>query len=492
LRLTELSNRTYKGTPNPEIRGLSADSRTVNIGWLFAALPGAKSDGRNFIAAAIEAGAGAILGPPGTVLPPNADGVALMIVDNPRHVFALMAARFYNRQPGTIAAITGTNGKTSTAVFTQQIWQAFGIQAASIGTLGVRAPGREEYGSLTTPDPATLHAELDRLASEDQVTHLAIEASSHGIAQGRLDGVKLSAGAFTNLTRDHLDYHATMEDYFAAKARLFGELLPPGAAAVLNADVPEFETLKNICVGRGLQVIGYGLNGKRLRLVERKPVPGGQEITIEVTGRHFQLLLPLVGSFMAMNALCALGLVMAPELENIERTQAAVTVLASLQGAPGRLQSVSGHPTGAAVYVDYAHTPDALLNTLMALRPHTTGRLVCITGCGGDRDPGKRPIMGSLAVKLADLAIISDDNPRTEDPATIRAAMMAGAPGATEIGGRREAIQWAVGQLQAGDVLVIAGKGHERGQIIGTAVEPFDDVDEAQKAIDLAGGRMTA
>jgi UDP-N-acetylmuramoyl-L-alanyl-D-glutamate--2,6-diaminopimelate ligase len=476
----------YAGDFDPDIRGLSSDSRSIRVGWLFAALPGVKTDGRQYIAQAIDSGAVAILAPTGTTLPPGTQGVALLIDDNPRRMFSLICSRFYNRQPTTIVAVTGTNGKTSTAVFTQQIWEELGSKAGSIGTLGVRAPGREEYGKLTTPDPATLHAELDALA-EEGVTHLSMEASSHGLEQHRLDGVRISAGGFTNLTRDHLDYHPTMEDYLAAKARLFADIIQPGGVAVLNADVPEFETLKTICHHRAIEVFGYGTRGDVLQLISRRPVAGGQEIVIEVGGKKYELLLPLVGSFMVMNALCALGLVIAGDVSNTARADRAVRALENLKGAPGRLQSVPGHPSGAAVYVDYAHTPDALQNTLEAVRPHTAGRLLCIVGCGGDRDPGKRPIMAGIAAKLADIAIISDDNPRTEDPAEIRAQMMAGAPEATEIGCRREAIMWAVSQLQAGDVLVIAGKGHERGQIIGFTVEPFDDVEEAEKAIAMTG-----
>jgi len=476
LHLTELID-IYQGTFDPEIRGLTQDSRQVQAGWLFAAIPGAKGDGRAYIQDAVSKGAVAILATPGTHIPP---GVAFVSHENPRFVLSVMAARFYARQPEMIAAVTGTNGKTSTAIFTQQIWQALGYKAASIGTLGLRGDAGERYGSLTTPDPVTLHATLSSIAGAG-VTHLAMEASSHGLDQHRLDHIKVKAAGFTNLTRDHLDYHSTMEEYQAAKVRLFGNVLMPGGVAVINADVPEFEFIKAACLRRNIRVWGYGVKGTELRLIERKALPGGQATTLEIFGKRYDLTIPLVGSFMLMNALCALGMVLG---QDSARQDDAVAALATLQGAPGRLQLVPGHPKNAAVYVDYAHTPDALQNVLEALRPHTQNRLLCLVGCGGDRDPGKRPIMGKIAADLSDLAIITDDNPRTEDATKIRAAVMAGAPDAKEIGGRREAIQWAVAQLQEGDVLVLAGKGHEQGQIIGTTIEPFDDLVEAKNAIE--------
>jgi len=343
------------------------------------------------------------------------------------------------------------------------------VKAASLGTLGVRGAVTKD-GAMTTPDAVTLHKELAELA-DIGVTHLAMEASSHGLEQHRLDGVQLRAAGFTNLTRDHLDYHGTMEEYLSAKARLF-DLLPPDGIAVLNADVPEFDVLKARCGTR--KIVSYGVNGRELRLMSRAPVPHGQNVTLEIFGIRHDLTLPLVGSYMAMNALCAFGLAQIAE----------PGALLKLQGAPGRLQYVGGHPKGAAVYVDYAHTPDALERVLEALRPHTQKRLICIFGCGGDRDPGKRPIMGEIAANDSDLAIITDDNPRSENPATIRAAIREGAgPDAKEIGDRREAIQWAIEELQAGDVLVIAGKGHEHGQIFADRTDPFDDVEEAEITI---------
>lgn len=481
MRLSGLSD-TYRGAPDPEIVGITADSRKVRRGWLFAALPGAKADGAQYIVDAVSNGAAAIVGLPDLRVPP---GIAFITDSNPRRAVSLMAARFYARQPEMIAAVTGTNGKTSTAHFTQQLWEASGHKSASLGTLGVRGAGLDKAGSLTTPDPVALHEEMAGLAAAG-VTHLAMEASSHGLHQYRLDGVRMKAAGYTNLSRDHLDYHGTMEDYFTAKARLFSDILPQDGAAVLNADVPEYAELRGLCAERGMRVCGYGRGGDGIKLLHRTALPHGQELMIETGGRKYDLTLPLVGPFMAMNALCALGLAAEGAFENMERY---VMALANLRGAPGRLQLVTGHPAGAAVYVDYAHTPDALENILAALRPHTAGRLVCLVGCGGDRDPGKRPIMGGIAARLADIAIITDDNPRSEEPAKIRAAMMAAAPGAKEIGGRREAIRWAMAQLHEGDVLVLAGKGHEQGQIIGSRVEPFDDIDEARKAIEQIKGR---
>ncbi len=476
MQLTDLAE-TYSGSFNPDIKGLTQDSRRVEEGWLFAALPGNKQDGRKYIADAIHLGAVAVLAPPGTKV---AGGIALVEDGNPRRCLARMAARFYGRQPQTIAAVTGTNGKTSTVHFTQQIWDALGLKAASLGTLGVRGPGMVRSGSLTTPDPVSLHAELADLASSG-VTHLAMEASSHGLHQNRLDGVRVTAAGFTNLTHDHLDYHGGMADYFTAKTHLFEDILIDGGTAVLNADTQEFDGLSALAQRRGCRVICYGRKGRVIALKSLTPTPQGQQINIAMGGKNRDLNIPLVGEFQVMNALCALGLVMA---EDDSRTEEAAGCLEKLTGAPGRLQKVPGHKKGA-VYVDYAHTPDALENILKALRPHTQERLICLIGCGGDRDPAKRPVMGRIASHLADIAIITDDNPRSEDPAAIRDQMMAEAKGAKEIGGRRKAIEWAVGQIKKGDVLVIAGKGHEQGQIIGDRVEPFDDVDEARKAMGL-------
>lgn len=481
MRLSQL-NKDYKGGFDPEIEGLTEDSRRVEEGWLFAAFPGTKVDGRRFVEEAVRHGAVAVLSDQKVDVPAGMQ-VATIESDNPRRTLAHMAAAFYGRQPETIVAVTGTNGKTSTAWFTQQLWEALNIKAASLGTLGIRgieieALRNAKLTSMTTPDMVSLMATLADLAASG-IDHLAMEASSHGLSQYRLDGVKVRAAAFTNLTRDHLDYHPDMDDYFAAKSRLFSDVLIDGGAAVLNADIPEYAALKKICDTRNIRVIDYGRKAQALTLIERQAEAKGQALVISWQGKTYNVTLPLVGEFMVMNALAALGLVLADMPERIDDL---VKALGSLKGAPGRLQFVPGHPS-AAVYVDYAHTPDALENILKALRPHTEGKLFCVVGCGGDRDPGKRPIMGRLAATLADVAVITDDNPRSEEPAKIRAAMMADAPGAQEIGDRHEAIKWAVNNLNKGDVLVIAGKGHEQGQIIAGRVEPFDDVEEAERAI---------
>lgn len=465
-----------------KITGLTPDSRSVKQGYLFAALPGTKSDGRNFIPTAIHNGAIAILTQTGTELPAGTKNVDLITDDNPRRALALMAADFYDRQPEFIAAVTGTNGKTSTVHFTKQLWKALGEKAASIGTLGVRAPGLVRSASMTTPDPVALHAELADLAAVG-VTHLAMEASSHGLDQHRLDGVHVSAAAFTNLTRDHLDYHADMESYFEAKARLFTAILKKGGAAVLNADIPEYEELRTRAKKAGHKIISVGRNGEDIHITAIVPLPEGQKISFSVLKRDFEMTLPLVGEFQVMNALCALALVIAEEPKSKKRTEKLVKALENLKGVPGRLQLISGHPHGAAIYIDYAHTPNALENALKALRPHTDGTLVCLFGCGGDRDKGKRPVMGKIAHDLADLVIVTDDNPRSEDPARIRSEIMQGAEGATETPDRRMAIQKSISALRKGDVLVIAGKGHEQGQVFSDRTEPFDDAHEAQSAI---------
>ncbi|MGE0719851.1 MAG: UDP-N-acetylmuramoyl-L-alanyl-D-glutamate--2,6-diaminopimelate ligase [Alphaproteobacteria bacterium] len=485
MRLAELMARTdaRAAAPDIEIRGLAADSRQVAPGYLFAALPGARDDGRRFIADAVARGAVAVLAPEGTTLPPEAADAALVTDANPRRRLALMAAAFHGRQPEHVVAVTGTNGKTSTADFARQLWAASGMAAASLGTLGIRAPGFMRAGALTTPDPVVLHAALADLADRG-VTRLAIEASSHGLDQYRLDGIRIAAAAFTNLTRDHLDYHGSMEAYRAAKARLFAEVVAPGGTAVLNADSPECAAMEAAAEGR-LAVVTYGHAGADIRLERQRLHPEGQELTVAVAGRRHAVALPLAGDFQAMNALAALGLVIADGLD----ADAATAGLARLEGVPGRMQRVARLANGAAVYVDYAHTPDALTTVLGALRAHTAGRLVCVFGCGGDRDAGKRPQMGDAVGRAADRVIVTDDNPRSEDPAAIRAPAVAAArrvaADVAEIGDRRQAIFAAVEGLAAGDVLVVAGKGHEPGQTIGATVFPFDDAEVAREA---AGG----
>lgn len=480
-----------------DIRGLASDSRKVRPGDLFAALPGTRVDGRDYIDEAIRHGAVVVLAPPGPRrehprrehprLEHSGHPVPVVIDDNPRRRLALMAARFFGRQPRTIAAVTGTNGKTSVICFTRQIWTELGRQAASLGTLGILGPGLDKPGRLTTPDPVELHENLAELAQAG-LNHLAIEASSHGLDQCRLDGVEVVAAAFTNLSRDHLDYHGTTESYLKAKMRLFDTVMAPGGCAVLNADIPEFEALSEACRARRHRILSYGARGTEIRLDGLVPSPDGQRLSLTVQGRRREVFLPLLAEFQAMNALAALGLALATGGDEA----ASVAALAHLRGIPGRLQQVARLACGAAIYVDYAHTPDALAAVLEALRPPAAGRLSVLFGCGGDRDPGKRPVMGEIARRLADRVIVTDDNPRSEDPAVIRKEILAACPEAREIGDRGRAIHAAIAGLASGDILVIAGKGHERGQIIGDQVHPFDDAEAARAAVaEPEGARVT-
>lgn len=463
-----------------QITGVAFDSRKVQPGEVFVALAGVKADGARFIADAVAKGAVAIVS--GQPRPADLDGsIAFAQVPDPRLALSLAAARVHPRQPGTIVAVTGTSGKSSVADFTRQIFQALGHEAASLGTVGIVTAKASKYGSLTTPDPLSLHATLDRLAGEG-ITHLAMEASSHGLDQRRLDGVMLKAGAFLNLGRDHLDYHPTVDDYLAAKLRLW-DLLPQGAPVVINSDGPYADRAIAAAVERGHPVLTVGNGGETLTLDRVVRQGFSQILTIRAEGRTFEVELPLVGDFMAGNALVAVGLAIALG----EESEPAIRAIAHLVGVPGRLERV-GSVNGALAVVDFAHKPDALEAVLTTLRPYATGRLICLFGCGGDRDRGKRPVMGQIAANLADLAIVTDDNPRTEDPAAIRAEILAASPKLTEIGGRAEAIQAAVRMLGAGDVLVVAGKGHETGQIIGDRTYPFSDQDVVRTAIaEIAG-----
>jgi UDP-N-acetylmuramoyl-L-alanyl-D-glutamate--2,6-diaminopimelate ligase len=451
-----------------EIAGVAADSRRVKPGDLFVAVPGTKADGMAFVPQAVAAGAVVIAAehfPSAGLL----EGIAFVKVGNVRRALALAAAQIHSRQPPVIAAVTGTSGKTSIVTFTRQIWAALGQAAASIGTIGVVAPGREIYGSLTTPDPIDLHRSLDALAREG-VTHLAIEASSHGLDQHRLDGVRIAAAAFTNLTRDHLDYHASFEAYLQAKLRLFTDLLPQSGIAVIEVDHDHAQAFVDAARHRRVRVLTVGRAALDLRLIETTIEGFAQRLRLAYLGREISLLLPLVGAFQVENALVAAGLAIATGSDP-DRVFAAV---GHLQGAKGRLELV-GQSRGAPIFVDYAHKPDALAKALEALRPYARRRLLVVFGAGGDRDTGKRPIMGAIAAQKADRVIVTDDNPRSEDPAAIRAAILRAAPGAGEIGDRREAIRAAVAELQPGDALLIAGKGHESGQIIGDRVLPFTD-----------------
>jgi UDP-N-acetylmuramoyl-L-alanyl-D-glutamate--2,6-diaminopimelate ligase len=466
---------------NPQITGITADSRQVRPGFLFAALKGARADGRRFAAQAVAKGAVAILTDDPASLDLDAEQrrrIAVVADPNPQRLLALAASRFYPARPKTIAAVTGTNGKTSVAHFIREIWREEGHKSASLGTLGWVAGDERHAGALTTPDPVALHRTLSELAARG-IDHAAIEASSHGLAQYRLDGLSVAAAAFTNLTRDHLDYHGDMGSYRAAKDRLFTALLAPGGTAVLNADSPEYSRLTALVRGRGHKIIAYGVSGEAdLRLVARLPRRGGQRAGLSLYGAAHEVELQLIGDFQALNVLAALGLALATGSELAR----AVATLPALTTVPGRMQFV-GEWNGAAVFVDYAHTPDALATVLAASRPHAERRLVVVFGAGGDRDTGKRPLMGQVAAEKADLVYVTDDNPRTETPAAIRRAILAAAPGAVEIGDRRKAIGAAIAALQPGDVLVVAGKGHESGQIVGRETLPFDDAVVAREAI---------
>lgn len=467
---------------DPMITGVTADSRKVGPGVLFAALPGTKIDGASFIPAAITAGAAAILAPP------SIQGLSVPMVssDDVRRAYALAASAFWGDQPAVCVAVTGTNGKTSVATFCRQIFQRLGHRSASMGTLGVTisdpVTGDQQITppGLTTPDAADSAELMTKLAAMG-VTHMALEASSHGIDQRRLDGVCLKAAGFLNLTQDHLDYHGDMASYGRAKLRLFETLLPRGGTAVLNADSKAFDRFAGAAVMAGQSLFTVGEQGQGLRLVERTLLPKGQRLTIRARGQDHVVNLPLAGAFQAANALAAAGLCIAAG----EEVAATLAALEHLKGAAGRLQLVGSKASGGEVYVDYAHTPDGLQTVLEALRPHTSGRLIVVFGAGGDRDRTKRPLMGEIAAHLADMAIVTDDNPRSEDPASIRAAILAAASGALEIGDRHLAIHKAVGLLGEGDVLVIAGKGHEQGQTIAGVVHPFDDVTEAVAALGL-------
>jgi UDP-N-acetylmuramoyl-L-alanyl-D-glutamate--2,6-diaminopimelate ligase len=441
------------------VRAITADSRAVQPGFMFAALPGVKVDGRKYIAEAVARGAVAVLAQEGTLWPPGVPPRPMMLAANPRAKLAELAVELAGKLPECLVAVTGTNGKTSTVDFLRQIFAAAGRKAASLGTLGVIAEGFPPTGSLTTPDPVTLATTLAELARAG-ITHAALEASSHGIEQCRLDGLSFAAAGFTNLTRDHLDYHGSMDAYRAAKLRLFDTLLPRGTPVLAMADMdPEtLAQLRAIAAQRGLDF-------RPISIERTVPLPSGQEIF--TAGQRVILNLP--GRFQADNAVLAAGLAQACGVAD------ALSYLPRLQGVRGRLECALVLPGGAAAYVDYAHTPDAISRVLSALRPHAHGKLVAVIGAGGDRDAGKRPLMGEAAAQGADEVIVTDDNPRSEEPAAIRAAILAACPNATEIGDRRAAIAAGLARLAPGDVLVVAGKGHEQGQIVGSQTLPFDD-----------------
>lgn len=462
-----------------DITGLAVDSRQVKPGDLFFAIPGSDQDGRRFIHDAVAKGAVAVVSTPDAVV----EGAALLTCDNVRLAAARIAAAFYPIQPAHMAAVTGTDGKTSTADFYRQLAQAVGCKAASLGTLGLLGEdGRALLeGVRTTPDATLLHAAITDVAQQGY-THLCLEASSHGLHQQRLDGVRLDAAAFTNLARDHLDYHETQEKYFAAKARLFDTVLSKQGTAILNADDGYYDQLRALCAARKLTVLSYGREADDLRLIATRPEPHGQTVRLALGGRESVVQLPLVGEFQVYNILAAIGLLMAQG----EDGNALIAAMPRLRGVNGRLELVANHASGAAIYIDYAHTPAALAKVLEVLRQHTTGALHVVFGCGGDRDAGKRPEMGAVAARLADRVIITDDNPRSEDAQRIRAQVMAGANGAEHveaIAQREAAIYAASRSLQPGDILLVAGKGHETTQTIGDIQHPFSDAGVIRKAV---------
>lgn len=486
MRLCDLFPEISADALDTDIVGVTSDSRKVRPGFLFAALKGSMGDGRTYIDQAVAAGAVAIL----TDDRPGSWSVPAIQVREPRLALARVAATIAPRQPKTIAAVTGTNGKSSTVDFLRQIWGQLGHQSASMGTLGAVGP----HGSIdlghTTPDPVIVCETLQRLADEG-VTHVAMEASSHGLDQFRLDGVRLSAGAFTNLTRDHLDYHATFDDYRSAKMRLFSDLLRSGAPAIINADSPERDSFVQIAERSKLRVVTFGWRGDHVWFDEIIPRGTGQDLRIQWddgSGRDQEAVihLPLIGEFQAMNALGAAAIAYALG-EPMDRVLGA---LSSLRGVRGRLELVGQTAQRAPVFVDYAHTPDGLESLLKAVRPHVRGRLVLVFGCGGDRDAAKRPMMGDVARLFADDVIVTDDNPRSEDPSLIRAAIRTAVPEATDIADRRAAIFEGVRRLRSGDALLIAGKGHETGQIVRGVVSPFSDHEEAAAALRDAGSAV--
>jgi UDP-N-acetylmuramoyl-L-alanyl-D-glutamate--2,6-diaminopimelate ligase len=467
-----------------KFEGLASDSREVKPGYLFAALPGTRADGAAFVADAVSRGAVAVLGRPELAAQARELGVTFFADENPRLRLAQLAAEFYGAQPAIIAAVTGTNGKTSVTAFLRQIWAFRGLEAASLGTIGLVAPSGDIPLNHTTPDPIALHRLLADLKARG-IDHLALEASSHGLDQYRLDGVEIAAAAFTNITRDHLDYHPTFADYLAAKLRLFSELLRDGGVAVVNVDAEHAGRFVSVARQRDMKLVTVGEHGDTLKLLARVPHGDGQDLQVLYNVREHSIALPLAGAFQASNALVAAALALGLG----EPEDGVFAALASLRGAPGRLEKVAFAPSGAAVYVDYAHTPDALETVLTALRPHVSGRLHVIFGCGGDRDKGKRPLMGSAAASHADAVIVTDDNPRSEVPADIRREALGGCPGAREVADRAEAILVGIASLEAGDLLVIAGKGHETGQTVGGETRPFSDRNEAVRAALSLGGR---
>jgi UDP-N-acetylmuramoyl-L-alanyl-D-glutamate--2,6-diaminopimelate ligase len=455
-----------------QVTGFAIDHRKVAPGTIFGAFRGATFNGEDYVPAAIAAGAAAIVARPGV----RVEGVPHIAAEEPRREFARLAARFFAPFPATVVAVTGTNGKTSNVELCRQLWRLAGHPSASIGTLGVTTADEQVTTGLTTPDIVTFLSNVAGLQRMG-ITHLAFEASSHGLAQYRTEGLPVRAAAFTNLSRDHLDYHETMDAYFEAKMRLFSEVVDADGAAVVWMDDPRSDEVVARCRARGLELVTVGARGETLKLVGREPSQLGQTLTILAGGKSRSVKLPLIGAYQAANALTAAGLVIATG-GDLDETLAH---LGRVQPVRGRLERAVITRAGAPLYVDYAHTPDAIEAAIAALRPHARGRLIIVFGAGGDRDVGKRPEMGAVAARLADVAIVTDDNPRTEEPAAIRAAVLAGAPGAREVGGRREAIAAAIAEAGPDDIILLAGKGHEQGQVVGTRVLPFDDVTVARE-----------
>ena len=484
MRIADLAKQFGVDAGDTRVTGFAIDHRKVAPGNVFGAFQGAAVNGEDYIPAAIASGAIAVVARPEATV----DGALHLADDTPRRAFARAAAGFFRPTPQTVVAVTGTNGKTSCVEMTRQIWRMCGERAASIGTLGVTTPDESVSTGLTTPDIVTFLSNMTGLSREG-VTHVAYEASSHGLSQYRNEGLPVHAGAFTNLSRDHLDYHSDMEDYFAAKMRLFTEVVDDGGTAVIWADDEWSGKVIEIAKQRGLKIFTVGEQGKGINLIARKPSPLGQELKFVHGGKAYAIRLPLIGAYQVANALTSAGLALATGTDP-ERVFDAVS---RLQPVRGRLERAVISADGAPVYVDYAHTPDALSAAIAALRPHVNGRLITVFGAGGDRDTGKRVPMGEAAVKGSDLVIVTDDNPRGEDPAAIRAAVMEGAKGAREVGDRRAAIAAAIAEAGRDDIVLIAGKGHEQGQIVGSGenmrVLPFDDVTVAREcAAELAVG----
>ncbi len=479
---------TARGGKDPVITGLAVDSREVKDGFLFAALPGTRVHGGEFIQYALRMGATAILtdakGAEIAAKELAASEAALAVVEDPRQALACSAALWFGAQPQTIVAVTGTNGKTSVATFVRQIWFQLGHAAVNLGTTGVEGAWSAPLAH-TTPEPITLHRCLAEAASNG-VTHAAMEASSHGLEQRRLDGVHLTAAGFSNFTQDHLDYHETFEAYFVAKAGLFDRVLPQDGTAVVNLSDPKGSQIRRIAEERGQSLMTVGLGDADLCLMNQRFDATGQDLRFSWQGKVFQTRLSLIGGFQAENVLLACGLAIASG-DNPEQV---FDTLPHLDTVRGRMQLAATRDNGAAVFVDYAHTPDAVATALKAMRPHVMGRLIAIVGAGGDRDATKRPLMGKAAANHADIVFVTDDNPRSEDPATIRAAVMEGAPEATEVGDRAEAILRGIDALQPGDALLIAGKGHETGQVVGDQTLPFDDAEQASIAVAALDGRV--